>query len=141
MNDFANNIDYGYSGVDEAFPPCDPGVEPYGSRVLVQLRSPKKVTKGGIILPEESRETDQANTQIAKIIAVGALAFKNRNTMAPWPEGSWAGPGDFARVPKWGGDRWAIKTADGEDVNFVLFDDLNLMGKVTGDPLTVKAFY
>ena len=29
----------------EAFPVVDPGVEPYGSRVLVQIRTPKKKSK------------------------------------------------------------------------------------------------
>ena len=139
MNDFANNIDYGYAGLDEAFPAADPGVEPFGSRILCQLRTPKKATKGGIILLDETRDTDQANTQVAKVIAVGALAFKNRDTQAEWPEGSWAAPGDFVRVPKYGGDRWIVKAGEDECI-FVIFDDLNLIGKVTGDPLAMKAF-
>lgn len=139
MNDFSNHIDYGYASHDEAFPDADPGVEPFGSRVLCQLRTPKKATKGGILLLDETRDTDHANTQVAKVIAVGALAFKNRNTQAEWPEGSWARPGDYVRVPKYGGDRWIVKK-DGEDCVFIIFDDLNLIGRVTGDPLAMKAF-
>jgi len=140
MNDFANNIDYGYGSLEEAFPEADPGVVPFGSRVLCQLRTPKKTTRGGILLLDETRDTDQANTQVAKVRAVGELAFKNRNTMQPWPEGTWAAPGDFVRVPKYGGDRWVVKTEDGEEAIMILFDDLNLIGKVTGDPLAMKAF-
>lgn len=139
MNDFANNIDYGYESIDEAFPQVDPGVKPFGSRVLCQLRTPKRTTKGGIIILDETRETDQANTQVAKVIAVGDLAFKNRNTQQEWPEGSWAKPGDFVRVPKYGGDRWVVKYG-AEDCIFIIFDDLNLIGKVTGDPLAMKAY-
>ena len=137
-------VDFGYSGLDEAFPPVDPGVQPFGSRVLVQIRTPKTKTKGGIIITQEMREVEHHNTQVAKIIAVGPLAFKNRQTMEHWPEGSWVEPGDFVRVPKYGGDRWTVKHKDGADilesnVIFVLFDDLNLIGKITGDPLVVKA--
>jgi co-chaperonin GroES (HSP10) len=141
MQELANKVDFGYASVDEAFPPCDPGIHPFGSRVLVQIRTPKSKTKGGIILTSETRETDAWNTQIAKVILVGELAFKNRTTMDPWPEGSWCKPGDFVRVPKYGGDRWTVKTTDGEDeALLVIFNDLDLVGKVTGDPLTIKAF-
>lgn len=141
MQELANKVDFGYASVDEAFPPCEPGIHPFGSRVLVQIRTPKSKTKGGIILTSETRETDAWNTQIAKVILVGELAFKNRTTMDPWPEGSWCKPGDFVRVPKYGGDRWTVKTTDGEDeALLVIFNDLDLVGKVTGDPLTIKAF-
>lgn len=141
MQELANKVDFGYASLDEAFPPCDPGIQPFGSRVLVQIRTPKQKTKGGIILTSETRETDAWNTQIAKVVSVGSLAFKNRTTMEPWPEGSWCQEGDFVRVPKYGGDRWTVKTADGEDeALLVIFNDLDLVGKVTGDPLTIKAF-
>jgi len=141
MLELANKVEFGYDNADEAFPPCDPGIMPFGSRVIVQIRTPKTQTKGGIILTTETRETDAWNTQIAKVICVGELAFKNRTTMEPWPEGSWCSPGDFVRVPKYGGDRWTIKSNDGEhEVLLVIFNDLDLIGKVTGDPLAIKAF-
>ena len=141
MQELANKVDFGYASLDEAFPPCDPGIHPFGSRVLVQIRTPKQKTKGGIILTSETRETDAWNTQIAKVVSVGELAFKNRTTMEPWPEGSWCQEGDFVRVPKYGGDRWTVKTTDGDDeALLVIFNDLDLVGKVTGDPLIIKAF-
>ena len=141
MWELSNKVDFGNANTDEAFPPCDPGVHPFGSRVLVQIRTPKSKTKGGIILTSETRETDAWNTQIAKVVAVGELAFKNRTTMENWPEGSWCTTGDFVRVPKYGGDRWTVKTADGEgEALLVIFNDLDLIGKVTGDPLAIKAF-
>lgn len=134
-----NTVEFAYDGLDDAFPPCDPGVKPFGSRVVVQLRSAKRKTKGGIILTDETREIDQWNTQVAKVIAVGPLAFHNRNTMQPWPEGDWCKPGDFVRVPKYGGDRWSTKVDDEERL-FVIFNDLDLIGRVDGDPLAMKAF-
>ena len=141
MQSLANKITFDYGTVDEAFPPCDPLVRPFGSRVLVQFRTPKKVTKGGIFLTPETRETEHYNTQVAKVLAVGELAFKNRNTMTEWPEGAWCAPGDFVRVPKYGGDRWTVMTDDGEDEAILaLFNDLDILGLVTGDPLAIKAF-
>lgn len=141
MQGISNNISFGYDSIDEAFPAADPGISPFGSRVLVQIRTPKKKSKGGIILTGDVRETEHYNTQVAKVISVGSLAFKNRNTMEPWPEGSWCEVGDFVRVPRYGGDRWSVKTADGEDEAIVvIFNDLDLVGKVTGDPMAIKSF-
>jgi co-chaperonin GroES (HSP10) len=123
-----------------AFPEVDPGLRPYGSRVLVQIRTPKTVTEGGIHIPEEARETEKWNTQVAKVITLGPVAFKNRETLEAWPEGDWCQPGTFVRCPKYGGDRWEVPVPGTQDpAMFVLFNDLDLLGEVT-DPLKVKAF-
>ena len=141
MQDFVlNKVQFAYESIDEAFPSVDPGVVPFGSRVVVQIRAPKKKTAGGIILTQDTKDTEMWNTQVAKVVAVGALAFKNRNTQEPWPEGSWCQPGDFVRVPKYGGDRFSVTDQDGIEVIFILFRDTDLVAKVTGDPLAVKAF-
>lgn len=124
----------------EAFPDADPGITPFGSRVLVQIRSPKTKTASGIILDNGSRDTEKWNTQVAKVISVGALAFKNRNSMESWPEGSWCGPGDYVRVAKYGGDRWEVQLPSGESALFVIFNDLDIIGQVIGDPLAIRAF-
>ena len=34
----------------EAFPAVDAGIQPFGSRVLIQIRTPKKKSAGGIII-------------------------------------------------------------------------------------------
>ena len=64
----------------EAFPAVNAGVQPFGSRVLVQIRTPRKVTKGGIILATDTKDTEKWNTQVAKVVSIGPLAFKNRDT-------------------------------------------------------------
>jgi len=130
--------------LEEAFPIVDPMMAPYGARVLVQLRAVKeKVTTSGIMLVEETKETEKWNTMIGKVIAIGPLAFKKRDTMESWPEGSWAAVGEYVRVPKWGGDRWEVDFdqdgASGKAL-FTFFNDHELIGKVTGDPLKIKAF-
>lgn len=130
--------------LQEAFPAVDPGALPVGGRILVQWRAVReKVTASGIVLAEETKETEKWNTQVAKVIAVGPLAFKKRDSMEPWPEGNWVSVGDFVRMPKWGGDRWEVPyTIDGAKGNalFSIFNDTEVIAKVTGDPLKVKAF-
>lgn len=140
MSEFASKIGFGYSHIDEAFPQADPGVQVLGSRILVQIRSPKSVTAGGVIIPDQVRETELANTQVAKVIGLGPLCFRNRNTMELWPEGEWCKVGDFVRVPRWGGDRWEVPTGDDRTAQFVIYKDLDIVGMVTGDPLAMRAF-
>ena len=78
------------AALQEAFPAVDPGALPVGGRILVQWRAAKKtVTSSGIVLIEETKETEKWNNQVAKVIAVGPLAFKKRDTLEPWPEGNW----------------------------------------------------
>ena len=128
--------------LDEAFPAVDPGITPFGSRVIVQIRRPMSVTKGGIRLITDTKDTEKWNTQVGKVCAIGALAFRSRSTKEQWPEGSWCELGEFVRVPKYGGDRWEIPFGPGEDdiALFAMFNDLDLLGKVTVDPRTIRAF-
>jgi co-chaperonin GroES (HSP10) len=128
-----------------AFPDVPAGQAPYGGRVIVQLRRIKKKA-GRIIIVDETKENEKWNNMIGKVVAIGPLAFKNRDTMQPWPEGSWAEIGDFVRVPKWGGDRWERNVPSEADQEFqepVLFMTINdheLIAKVTDDPLSFKAY-
>lgn len=125
-----------------AFPSVDPGAKPLGARVLVQLRRTKqRATSAGIILIEETKETEKWNNMVAKVIAVGPLAFKKRDTMEPWPEGSWCSNGDYIRVPKWGGDRWEVSVPDeDEKALFMILNDHEIIATVTGNPLEMRAF-
>lgn len=135
-----NKVEFAYDGEADAFPDIDPGVRPFGSRVLLQIRRAKSKTKGGIILAGETRDTEMWNTQVAKVRSFGPLAFHNRNTMEPWPEGAWVAVGDYVRAPKYGGDRWSVRDDEGDEIIFAIFNDLDLVAKITGDPLAMKAF-
>lgn len=120
----------------EAFPEVDPGIKPLGSRILVQIKTVSAKSKGGIILSADDRSTEKWNTVIGKVVAMGPVAFCNRTTLEPWPEGSWCKEGDFVRVAKYGGDRFEV-----DDALFCIFNDLDLIALVTSDPLSVKAFF
>ena len=138
--------------LEKAFPDVDPGFKPFGSRVIVQLRSPKTYSVGGLRLPDEVIENEMWNTQIGKIRDIGALAFKNRDKLTDWPEGAWAKVGDYVRIPKFNQDKWFMeipckiqglggKEFEGtERVLFMLINDLDLLALKTGNPLEVKAY-
>ncbi len=119
---------------EELFPKVSPNIRPHGSRILVQIRRVRTKSKGGIIYSDDTKDTKLDNTCVAKVIAVGPLAYKNRNTMEAWPEGAWCKPGDYVFVPKYGGLRWerpcqATENYSGK-VQFAIFDDLNIVGDV-----------
>lgn len=152
--DVMNRVEFAYDSLDEAFPKVDPLVEPFGSRVLVQIRTPKTKTKGGLHLVTDVRDTEFWATQVAVVRALGPNAFRDRKSNQPWPEGAWCEVGDFVRVPKFGGDRWTVpvpkevaQTSGGVimpdekyEALMVIFNDTDLIGKITGDPLAIKAF-
>jgi co-chaperonin GroES (HSP10) len=127
--------------MEDAFPDIDPGILPFGSRVLVQIRTAKSKSSGGIALVQETREAVQWNMQTAKVRAFGPLAFKNRTSQEVWPEGQWCDIGDFVRVPKYGGDKWERPIPKSEDMAlFVIFNDLDLIGKISIDPRDIVSF-
>lgn len=140
-----------------AFPVVDCGHEPLAEFVIVQIRRARARTAGGIELIEDSRKTENDNTQVAKVVAIGPLAFTKRSSGEPWPGGAWYDVGSFVRCPKYGGDRWQISATVTEPerkvgsmivpaktytdtVEFALFKDLDIRMKVTGNPLAVKAY-
>ena len=97
-----------------------------------------------IIIVDETKENEKWNNMIGKVVAIGQGAFKNRDTMQPWAEGSWAELGDFVRVPKWGGDRWERRVpteeAESEAVLFMTINDHELISSITDDPLSFKTY-
>jgi co-chaperonin GroES (HSP10) len=129
--------------LEQAFPDIDPGVDPMGARVLVQIRRTKKTTRSGIVLAHETQDTDKWNTAVAKLLELGPLAFRKRDTLEPWPEGIWASRGEYVRVPRFGGDRWEVDIPGSdpvESIMFAIFNDHEVIARITGDPLKMRAY-
>jgi len=123
----------------EAFPDVDPGIYPYGYLLVVQLRTPKKKTTGGIILIDETRDDEIFRSQFGLVRSMGPSAFKRRDTLEPWPEGDWCKVGSFVRSVLYGGDRWYIPSGNkDQQVLFVATKDTDLIGELTADPLSFK---
>ena len=113
--------------VKEHFPEVSPGAKPCGAKILVQLRTVKEKTSGGIVLVQETKDFNEGNTQIGKIVAVGGIAFRDRSTGDTWKEGMWAQVGDIVILPRWGGFRFEVPI-DGTKSKaiFAIFDDTNV---------------
>lgn len=110
--------------LESAFPPVNPGEWPVGPRILVQLQTIREKTQGGIVLVEETREVNKSLTQIGKIIAVGHIAYRNRDSGQLWPEGVWAKPGDIVRIPKYVGQRFEREIPGTKDrAAFIILED------------------
>jgi co-chaperonin GroES (HSP10) len=124
------------------FPDLEPGLRPFGSRVLVQIKAPFFATKGGILLTENDRETKRDNTQIAMVRSLGDLSFRDRKSLNNWPEGQWCQPGDVVLVPRFGQfERWHVPLKSGEKtdhIEFRLYDDTSILGFLTVDPSALK---
>lgn len=150
-----NTIGFDYDAISEAFPDVDSGEIPLGNLVLMQIRQPKTRSSGQVILPTDLRQTEFYNTQVARVISYGALAFHNRNTGELWPEGMWVKAGDFVRIPKYQGERFSVpytradhEIRDGvrvdtivkDEAHFVMLKDLGILS-ITKNPLTSRAFY
>lgn len=139
-------LDKYFAKLVEAFPEVDPEFEPFADRVLVQIKYVSNVSAGGILLGDEAIQTEEDNTQIAKIISIGPTCFRNEDTLEPWPEGAWCAVGEYVRIPLYGGDRWHITLPNSEQprapkkIRFATFKELDLIGLVKGDPLKVTAF-
>jgi len=116
------------SKLEEAFPEVDPGKWPLGARVLVQLRTVREKTAGGILLVEDTKQFNKSNTQFAKLIRTGPIAFRNRDTGELWREGVWAKPGQFVTIPRYGGTRHERKIPGTQDTAiFATFSDHELI--------------
>jgi co-chaperonin GroES (HSP10) len=130
------------SSVLEHFPEVDPKVLPLGTRVLCQLVTTKSKSSGGIVLVHETKETEHWNNQVARVLALGPLAFCNRETGKPWTEGMWCQPGDFVIIPRWGGQRRTVhhRGKTEEPVYFVTVNDHEIIEKVYGNPLELETY-
>lgn len=160
-----NSMTFDYESLAEAFPDVDPGMKPLGNLGVFMIRRPKIMSAGGIIIENDSSDNARAveyyNTQVAKVISLGQTAFKSvRNVdgeekILDWPEGVWFKPGDFVRVPKYGGDRFSVKATVKEmrrvlgkkewvevadEVIFAVFKVKDIQGVITGDPLKIRAY-
>lgn len=128
--------------LSDLFPTADPGFRPFGRMIVVQLRSPKEKTSGGVFLAEETKANEQWNEMTGRVHAIGPLCFKKSDTLEPWPEGDWCKVGDLVRVKKWVGDRIEVPVPNepGRRALFVTTEDYHLIGEVTTDPRQLKAW-
>ena len=116
------------------FPEVDCGREPCGNKVTVQLQWVKKM-RGSIMLVSDTQDFNKNATVVAKIIKLGDIAYRHRETGDTWKEGAWAKVGDIVLMPRYGGlNRVEIPISDveGESVIFCTYNDYDVVDKVVG---------
>lgn len=130
--------------IEWAYPTnIEPGHYPFGPYVMVQFRTVRLRSDGGIELPSAARDYERWNTYAAVVWALGPMAYRNRDTLTPWPEGIWCGPGDFVIAPKHGGFRWEVKVPgrhERETAMFATVRDSEIWMGCYGDPLETREY-
>lgn len=126
--------------IEGSFPTLNPGVKPFGSRILVQLKIAATKTEGGLEIGDSATQTEFDNTKVARVVAIGPGAFRSRETLELWPEGEWCQVGTFVRIPLHTNSQnsWTIPHGD-HRVGFAMIDDLQLLGEQP-DPFYIKAW-
>ena len=91
-----------------------------GFHVLVRPVSVKEKTKGGIILPNSTKEDMSYLTTVGKVIKIGNLAY---NDTDKFPKGPWCKEGDYICYAKHAGQKIQYK----EVKMILLYDDQVIM--------------
>jgi len=91
-----------------------------GFHVLVRPVSVKETTKGGIIIPNSTREDMSYLTTVGKVIKIGNLAY---NDTDKFPKGPWCKEGDYICYAKHAGQKIQYK----EVKMILLYDDQVIM--------------
>ena len=96
----------------------DPDVLPEvpGYHILIRPISVKEKTKGGILIPDSTREDMSYLTTVGKVLAVGNLAYKD---IDKFPNGKWCDVGDYVCYGKHAGQKLYYKATR----LILLFDD------------------
>lgn len=97
------------------------GIFPTGGHLLVLPEKVEEKTKGGIIIPETTREKEQQAATVGKLIAVGPTAWKDIDDGSAWAEvGDKISYGRYAGVTMLG--------KDGE--SYVLINDNDALARL-----------
>lgn len=121
--------------ISKHFPEVDPGREPLGNKITVQLMSVPKKSMGGIILTEQTKDFNKQATTVARVVKMGQIAYKDRSSGETWKEGAWCDLGDLVLVHRYGGlNRVEVpRSDDPEDVViFATYNDFDVLDKITG---------
>ena len=120
--------------IEKHFPNVEPGARPTGNQVMIQLRTVPKQSSGGIVLVEETKSFNQGNTQVARLVKCGQIAFKDRGTGETWKEGAWAEVGDIVLAPRYGGFRFEVPVPGTDDeAIFAIINDFDIKMVIEGN--------
>jgi chaperonin GroES len=93
-------------------------VYPTEFKILVEPKKVEEKTKGGIIIPDESKDREQFAQMEGVLVAVSPLAF----TYADWKDANPPKPGDRVLFAKFAGAK--VTGKDGKEYRLVNDKDL-----------------
>ena len=91
---------------------------PMNWKVLIQPNEIKAETKGGILLPDKVKENEQILTAHGTVMAVGELAYRERDTGERWKQEIVPQVGDKVTYGKYAGQKIVVN-----NVRFLLLND------------------
>ena len=91
---------------------------PMNWKVLIQPNDIKAETKGGILLPDKVKENEQILTAHGTVMAIGELAYRERETGERWKEEIVPQGGDKVTYGKYAGQKIVVN-----NVRFLLLND------------------
>ena len=117
---------------EEELPNPDVLPELPGYHILIRPVSIKQTTKGGIFLPDSTREDMAYLTTVGQVVAIGDLAYHD---MEKFQKGPWCQLNDYVWYGKHAGQKIKYK-----GVKFILLYDDQIIMKVE-NPKTLDPTY
>ena len=107
---------------------------PMGWKILVQPNQIKQQTKGGILLPSQAKDNEAYLTAHGTVMALGELAYRERETGAKWKQEIIPQIGDKVTYGKYAGQKIVVN-----NVRFLLLNDDEITA-ILPDDVEVTAY-
>mgnify|MGYP000607377492 CR=1 FL=1 len=111
MNSAMKNDEW-ISDVEQSDPEVLPKIPGY--HILVRPVSVKSQTKGGIILPDSTKNDIAYLTTVGKVLAIGDTAYDDEDK---FPKGPWCKKGQFVIYGRYAGSRFKTKYGEHRILN------------------------
>lgn len=92
-----------------------------GTKIAVQIYVREEKTKGGIIVPEGTRQRDVLDSPVGRVVAVGKDAYKEG-----YVEGPYCKPGDWVIYPRYN----AARMNWNDEAHVAFLDDVHIIAVV-----------
>ena len=103
--------------------------QPTGYRLLVIPYYPKEKTKGGIYIPDATRDRESFATVVAYVVKMGPDAYKD---VDKFPTGAYCSEKEWVLMGRYAGNRFKV-----EGLELRLINDDNIIAKIL-DPTDVS---
>jgi co-chaperonin GroES (HSP10) len=102
---------------------------PTGYRLLVIPYYPKEKTKGGVYIPDATRERESFATVVAYVVKLGPDAYKDEDK---FPHGAYCTEKEWVLMGRYAGNRFKV-----EGLELRIINDDNIIAKIL-DPTDIS---